>query len=511
MKRVIIICSLFFLCAPETYAQTWQTVSFPASFSGCKQLFVHDIYPNHLAAISEKKFIESFDGGITWHERFKLKEEDENIIKFHIAKNHIFIATNVTVYRFDSGYNKELCFALDPKGEDRITAISVDPFNSHHLFIGTNQGLWESVNGGREFQPLRHELANKYISAIHFHPNIPNLVFFATPNSLVRYTPYSSSRLKQYEIPAHHKEHTSARFSFSLSNDNVIYALHTKRLFFSLDQGHHWQQSASPNAISDMVIDSEGTWLFTLCESDVSVVAASSMRILHKTPSLPSKNIHCLAFSDYTKPILFAATEKELFKHDAYTFYPEITPAAAELSPMQLDTIRTRFNGEPSIQALHQQAISYANVSTDKTQKWYRNARLRAFMPTVSFDLDSAREKSIDIDRASTSVEDHYIIGPDETSFSWQIEFQWDFANLLWNDDATTIDYREKYMIETREHILHRVTQLYFERRELIISLYTHPPEDTHQYLTHCLSIDRYTANLDAYTGGWFSKQCQKE
>ncbi len=165
---------------------------------------------------------------------------------------------------------------------------------------------------------------------------------------------------------------------------------------------------------------------------------------------------------------------------------------------------------EPSIKRLQEIAIKYANLSDSKTKEWYKKSRLSALMPKISFNLEQSIEDNIDIDRGSTTRDDFYIIGPREQGTNWEISAEWELSKLLWNSDATTIDYREKYISENREELLNRLITLYFERKEEIINFITMVlSEDNNEdkgILRSMIRIEKLTSQIDALTNGYLSK-----
>ncbi len=151
------------------------------------------------------------------------------------------------------------------------------------------------------------------------------------------------------------------------------------------------------------------------------------------------------------------------------------------------------------------------NVSNTKnTKRWHRNARLSGFLPSFSIGYDFSKDTNIDLDRGSTSADDVYISGPKNRNRDLNLSVEWDLGTLLWNSNQTAIDYREKYMVEMRDEIVHHVTSLYFERQKLQMERLNLNSEESLEYLTLCMRIDELTAHIDGLTGGWFSEEISK-
>ena len=65
-------------------------------------------------------------------------------------------------------------------------------------------------------------------------------------------------------------------------------------------------------------------------------------------------------------------------------------------------------------------------------------------------------------------------------------------------------------MVQLRDDVLDEVTRLYFERRKLQIELKQDPPKDVDEYIEKELRLQELTANIDAMTGGWFSREIER-
>jgi len=202
--------------------------------------------------------------------------------------------------------------------------------------------------------------------------------------------------------------------------------------------------------------------------------------------------------------------------------------------------MRQSFHLDPSITEVHQWAIDYADVNQEKIVNWRKSAQKKAWFPkvTVGVDGDKNRTVSDSIWGSYSSGGQHYL-GPDDKSFdsnfAWDASVTWDFADLVWSSDQTSIDVRSRSMVKLREDILEQVTEFYFERRRLQMAILEESSSDA-QILSSTsdlqngeaayeerseaensfglgvvkqrqLRIDELTALIDALTDGKFSKQ----
>ena len=179
----------------------------------------------------------------------------------------------------------------------------------------------------------------------------------------------------------------------------------------------------------------------------------------------------------------------------------------ASLSGKTKDVLQN-FSHEPSYLEIQEAAIEYGEVHPEKIAKWRRAAKGQAFLPRLSFGIQKDTSKGLHWD-AGTSP-DTWVIGPEEEDTGWDITCTWDLGELVWNNDQTLIDVRSKLMVQLRDDILDEVTRLYFERRKLQVELMQSPPKGIDALLEKELRLQELTADIDAMTGGYLSREIAK-
>jgi len=175
------------------------------------------------------------------------------------------------------------------------------------------------------------------------------------------------------------------------------------------------------------------------------------------------------------------------------------------------EALMNNFSNEPTINEIQQLAIDYAEVNEEKIKDWRARANKKAWLPSMSIGLDIDKNKTIsDSVWGSYSSGGQHYIGPDDKTFynnlAWDISMSWDFSELIWNNDQTSIDSRSKMMVELREDILDQVTRLYFERRRLQVELLTEQMVEQRMLIDKNMRVEELTALIDALTGGKFSE-----
>jgi hypothetical protein len=99
------------------------------------------------------------------------------------------------------------------------------------------------------------------------------------------------------------------------------------------------------------------------------------------------------------------------------------------------------------------------------------------------------------------------------------INFAWDFGDTAYDPEYVDLSRESRLVIALRDDVLDEVNQLYFERLGLLRQL-ARPPDElpptagagegaAPDRLRLELRVGELTAGLDAWTGGWFSRQLQ--
>lgn len=205
--------------------------------------------------------------------------------------------------------------------------------------------------------------------------------------------------------------------------------------------------------------------------------------------------------------ILFVATENGIYRHENFAS-TQIYIQNSEISYRpENDVLTNLFKGEPSVQDVQIAAMRYAEVHPEKISEWRKQASAAPWLPQVSVGFDYGVDQVVELDRGGTNDPDLFINGPDEKDFNYDIQFTWNLSELIWNPDQTSIDNRSKLMVQLREDIISRVNASYFSRRVMILESVTGPALNPLQSAKKALQIQELEAELDAMTGGYFTKQ----
>ncbi len=131
-------------------------------------------------------------------------------------------------------------------------------------------------------------------------------------------------------------------------------------------------------------------------------------------------------------------------------------------------------------------------------------------MPSFSIGTDYGRSNNVDLDRGSTTTPDVYISGPDDTDEGWDMDLRWNLSDMIWSSSQTSIDSREKLMVELRNELVADMTRIYYERRRLQMEILFSGTASAKEHFEKLMRMDELTALLDGMTGGHMSEHLSR-
>ena len=190
---------------------------------------------------------------------------------------------------------------------------------------------------------------------------------------------------------------------------------------------------------------------------------------------------------------------------------------ASDVMAQSADDILSTFDGEPTVREVQEVATEYAQINESAMEGWRRRASTSALLPDVRveyrYQLEDDRTDENDQDFEVDANGDLILTGldldvrlDDDEYNQISLQGDWNFQELIWNADILRISKETRDTIELREDILTTVTSLYFERRRAQVQLLVEPPTDAMERMRRELEIEELTAQIDAFTGGWFSE-----
>jgi hypothetical protein len=196
------------------------------------------------------------------------------------------------------------------------------------------------------------------------------------------------------------------------------------------------------------------------------------------------------------------------------TVLPSLHGAPTRAEPAARDAreeaarILARFSHEPSVVEVQEAAARFARVNPGAYDSWlaesnYANTlprRLVGRVRSTNNDDRSARTTN-----ASTGSLSDTVAARDQVQL--EVLAEWDLSRLIFNRDGILAARQIERIVNQREDILTTVNKLYFARRQLQAELELESSGSVQRMLQQQLRLEGLTADLDALTGGWFSKE----
>ena len=513
-KNLFSFIFLIACCAHVSAAradEAWEPVS-GLSESDIREIVVEE---GKLYTSSEKRLYRSGDNGETWDTVFMVRGEGSVINFIDIFKNTIYICTNKGLFKSidgKTGWNN----IFKGIGAEKSNARHV-AFNNNKIYLGTQGGLFLSSDNGATWKKDSGEAGNLSVKWIAFQGRN---AFLAAEKGVYR---GSGDRWKRIFVTSTEEmEYDSDVLDSAVSaerpvnsvmpNASLLFIATDAGIFVSEDEGDNWKRFSSDGLISQKVkrllFRND---LFAATDKGVFVFSDKDRvwRALYKGMAGDKAS----SIAGDSKGNIWVATNKGLYRSTAEvlsaaqgTAATTSNVAAPSYGAEQEKDILRLFAHEPSIREVQEVAIDYADVHPDKIKKWKEAARHKALLPDVSLGLDRYVTDLYHWDAGQNPD----VLQTGDDVISWDVTMSWDLGDLVWSTDQTSIDTRSRLMVQLRDDILDEVTRTYFERRRLLIEKHFSPPSTAREKIEKRLRIDELTADLDAMTGGQFSKDLDK-
>ncbi len=513
----------------------WKNVSRGISKTDFKIVKINSEDHDNVYVSSRKAVYKTLNGGRSWDEIFSYRGRGGGINTFSVAPsdaNSIFVGTDDGLYRSsNAGAGWKKVYSGIGKPESSVLTVAVFPSNPDLIYIGTRSGLYKTDKHGNNWAKDSILGTRTIISHISIDPFQPTIVYAAANDGIYKsidggsewdrvfFVNYSKSEpvealteLANFEEAELLTENKIKSIRFDPTNSNIIYAGTSEGLYISNNSGSNWFKASEIGLLSSNIRDitiTRDSLIYAATDRGIFRYSLTTKSWVAIYRGLTSANIYHLD-SVLPEPdntiSLWAATSKGIYKTVPDT--QEVNPGLEEL---ETKDIFGQFANEPSIEEIRESAIWYAEVHPDKINKWRKAADKKAWLPSLSFAYQKKRDwQSSSYFYSTTSqkyTDDDITDGNDE---GWSVSLSWDFSDLIWSGDQTSIDNRSKLMVQLRDDILNEVTRLFFERRRLQIETITAPQGELTERIDNELRLQELTANIDALTGSYLSKRLRQ-
>lgn len=468
MRKIFISILIFFISATYLYADiVWRNIGSEINSREFNCVAVDIFNPNIVYVGTANGAYKTEDGGISWERIFTGWRGRKNVRDVYIKDDKVFLCTDRGLFiSRDGGKKWHPSFGMASRS--RILSIAMLDGDMPIIFIATDRGLFKSLSDKRAWK----RVFSAEDDDRHMEDEENNDIVLPNVRSITT----------------------------SFSHPSRLYIGTEDGVYMSEDNGESFRRFEDEG-----LLDRE---ILFLSESPVEpdrLYAVTKVGVFYFSDgwhrfelASPLKDVNSIAFDINPKDSIWVATKRGVYK-SARAVTDE------ERAEIETTNLLSYFNNEPTINEVQERAIRYAEVHPEKIAKWRRRASAKAILPRLSFGIDRSESDTYEI--YTSSSKQYSVIGPRKTSDGWDITLTWDLGDLIWNGDQTLIDVRSKLMVQLRDDILDEVTSYYFERRKLQIELLEAPPKSKRDRIKKDLRIQELTANIDALTGGYFSKR----
>lgn len=169
-----------------------------------------------------------------------------------------------------------------------------------------------------------------------------------------------------------------------------------------------------------------------------------------------------------------------------------------------------RFAGEPTVREVQTQAVAYVQAHPDAVDSWRIRSRVAGIAPrftaTGQGTIDNDLRKVTNLDAEQSEIEST----TDSNTGRLTLGARWDLDRLIFDPDEMAVAREAVRTANLRDRVLADVTRRYFERRRLQVDLELAPPTDLSDRVRKELRLQELTADIDGFTGGWFSEKLEK-
>jgi hypothetical protein len=215
---------------------------------------------------------------------------------------------------------------------------------------------------------------------------------------------------------------------------------------------------------------------------------------------------------------VFAATTRGVFSARAAPDSP--LPQAPQPAEPAASAEPERRNGDgtsrdPDVGEVQRAALRYLELGSDRLRRFQRQVARRGFMPELSVHgaYGGVRAHDEDHDETVFASGDRYQLidrlYERQRDFGVGATLRWDLGDTVYDPEEIDISKEVRELIELRDEVLDEINQLYFERRRVLLERALLPDPASPEAERLALRARELAAGLDAWTGGWWSRQVE--
>lgn len=167
-----------------------------------------------------------------------------------------------------------------------------------------------------------------------------------------------------------------------------------------------------------------------------------------------------------------------------------------------------RFAAEPTIREVQERAVAWVQVHPEIADSWRARARFNALAPRLTTTGQGTLDDDLRV--VEQAGEADVEAKTNNSTGRLTVGVTWELDRLIFEPQEMAVAREAVRTANLRDRLLEEVTRRYFERRRLQVDLELAPPIDLGDRVRKELRLMELTADIDAFTGGWFSDKLEK-
>jgi len=178
---------------------------------------------------------------------------------------------------------------------------------------------------------------------------------------------------------------------------------------------------------------------------------------------------------------------------------PPPPPPPPPPNPALLARALAELPTRPSVAQVQEAALRRATLAPRTAERWLRRARAAALLPEIQVGVDLRSDQGWKLDQAADDGDE---LSQDlGAARNIQLRARWDLDRLIFNPDELRAARAALDLADVRERLLVRVTQLYFERHQLLLEIASLPARDGREAIARQVRLLEVEAILVGLTG----------
>lgn len=178
---------------------------------------------------------------------------------------------------------------------------------------------------------------------------------------------------------------------------------------------------------------------------------------------------------------------------------PPALPPAPVPEPAALEQAIAALPARPTIAEVHDAALRRLAVSPRAARRWIARARAAAILPAVQGEYDRSIDRDVQLDQAAGTAD--ALTQDLGAGTGARVRASWDLGRLIFNPDELRAARAALDAAAERERVLVAVTQLYFERQQLLLEIALLPARDGQEAIGRRVRVAEIEAVLAGLTG----------